>query len=457
LDEQPTIAADTALAGLERRSPWSARAWDRFALLSIAVGTVFRVVWGVFFHPALNYVYSDMGGYVTRAIRVATGASLTRFDTFYPPGTHLLLALPLWIFGHGRRGLWAASVLWLLLSIAVPLLAWRVALRLVSRRAAAITAALCAIWPLFITYGGFFMSEIPSIVFLLLMLWLALRAREASGKSAVITGLLAGLSGGVALAIRPQLLLNVAIAAFILLRKKDLRARLAVVAGVGLLIPVASVLAVNAAAAGHLVGLSENGGMNFFQGHCPANSITTGNPLAGEYDLASPVAVENDRGIDYVFPNHNAWDQSYFIHLGLQCMKKNPVGQIAVVARNVADLGITSVPWPQTEYRSLRLFVKPTNLIYSVALPSILVASIFLGLQKGPRRYREGEWILIVSLLAVLPTAVVFYGDPRFRVPYDVFGLTLAASLASAFLDRRSARKLSTSEATPRETGKDAQ
>src|SRR4029077_11146069 len=179
--------------------------------------------------------------------------------------------------------------------------------------------------------------------------------------------------------------------------------------------------------------------------------------FAGIYFLASPVAVENDRGIDYVFPTHFAWEQSYFIRQGLRCMKQNPVGQIAVVARNVADLGITSVPWPQSEYRSLRLFVKPTNFIYSVALPSILVASMFLGLQKGPRRYRQGEWILIVSLLAVLPTAVIFYGDPRFRVPYDVFGLALVGSLASAWLDRRSVRKPRTSEATTAEGREDAQ
>jgi hypothetical protein len=272
-----------------------------------------------------------------------------------------------------------------------------------------------------------------------------LRARDASGRAAVIFAALAGLSGGIALAVRPQLLLNVAIAAFVVLSRRGLRVRLAVAAGLGLLIPVASVLALNTAAAGRFVGFSENGGMNFFQGHCPANHITAGT-AGGEYDLASPVAVENDRGIDYVFPTHFAWEQSYFVRLGLQCMKERPAWQIAVIARNVADLGITSVPFPQAGEKTMRLFVKPTNLVYSVALPSILVASMFLALGKEPRRYREGEWILIVSLLAVLPTAVIFYGDPRFRVPYDVFGLALVASLISAWLDHRDARSSRGSE-----------
>ena len=412
----------------------SYRPWDRLAVGSIAGGAAVRLVWGLFFHAPLNYVYSDMGGYVERAIRVATGGALSRFDTFYPPGTHLLLALPLWVFGHGRRGMWVASVFWFLLSALVPLLAWRVALRLVSRPAAAITATLCAIWPLFITYGGFFLSEIPSIVFLLLTLWLAMRAAEATGRAAVVAAALAGLSGGAALAIRPQLVLNVAIAGLILLRKRDHRVRVAAFAGLGLIIPVAAVLALNAGAAGRFVGISENGGLNFFQGHCPVNTVTTGNPSTGFYVFASPVVVQSNRGLDYVFPTHLAWEQSYFFRQGLRCIKNNPAGQFSVVARNVADLGITSVPWPQSEERGLRRFVRPANLIYSILLPSILVASIFLARRKRKEGRRAGEWVLIAHLLAVLPTAVVFYGDPRFRVPYDVFGLALVGALIAETL-----------------------
>jgi 4-amino-4-deoxy-L-arabinose transferase-like glycosyltransferase len=293
---------------------------------------------------------------------------------------------------------------------------------------------LCAVWPLFITYGGFFLSEIPSIVFLLMTLWLAMRAAEATGKAAVILAALAGLSGGAALAIRPQLVLNVAIAGWILLRRRDLRMRIAAFAGLGLLVPVVAVLAINGAAAGRFVGMSENGGLNFFQGHCPVNTVTTGNPTTGFFVFASPVVVQNNRGLDYVFPSHLAWEQSYFFRQGLRCIKKDPAGQFSVVARNVADLGITSVPWPQSEDRGLRRFVRPANFIYSVLLPSIVVGSIFLARRKRKQGRRAGEWVLIAHLLVVLPTAVVFYGDPRFRVPYDVFGLALVGALAAEVL-----------------------
>jgi hypothetical protein len=202
----------------------------------------------------------------------------------------------------------------------------------------------------------------------------------------------------------------------------------------GLIIPLASVLVVNAAAAGKFVGISENGGLNFFQGHCPVHTVTTGNPTTGFLVFASPVVVENNRGLDYVFPTHLAWEQSYFLRQGLRCMKADPAGQFEVVARNVADLGITSVPWPQAEDRGLRRFVRPTNVIYSALLPSIVVASIFLARRKRRQGRRGGERFLIAHLLVVLPTAVVFYGDPRFRVPYDVFGLALIAVLIAEVL-----------------------
>jgi len=37
--------------------------------------------------------------------------------------------------------------------------------------------------------------------------------------------------------------------------------------------------------------------------------------------------------------------------------------------------------------------------------------------------------MLLGQLSLALVTAVVYFGDPRFRVPFDVFGLALAASL----------------------------
>ena len=404
------------------------RWWDRAALISIGAGVIVRVV-ALILHPPLHYVYSDVQGYVTRATRLVDGTQLNRFDTFFPPGTHIILALPLRIFGTGRAGLWAASILWTLLSCAVPWLAWRFSLRVMTPRAAAITAALCAVWPLFIAYGIFFMSEIPSLVLLLTTLLLAFRVAETTGKQKLIYALAAGIAAGAALAVRPQLVLNVSVAAGTVIVAKRWITAIAV-AAVGAAIALVPVLALNAHAAGHFVGISENGGLNFFQGHCPVRGVRTSKPGVGVLEFGSPVVAQQDRGRMYVFNEHIAWEQGYFFHQGLDCIRHDGIGHLTVLARNVADLGITSVPWPPSNEQTQRWFVKPTNIVYSWALPSIIVFAVALSRRRKDPANRT--WLLVGHLLCVLPTAIVFYGDPRFRVPYDVFGLGLFAILVTS-------------------------
>jgi 4-amino-4-deoxy-L-arabinose transferase-like glycosyltransferase len=410
------------------------RSWDRFALASIAAGAVLRVVFGLLLHPPLDYVYSDMQGYVTRAVRLADGVTLNRFDTFFPPGTHIVMALPLRIFGTGRAGMWAASVLLVLISCAVPLLAWRCATRLMNPKAAAITAFLTAAWPLYVIYSGFFLSEIPSVAALLLTIWLAFRVRETDGGRRVAFALAAGVSAGAALAIRPQLVLNVAIACVTMLGARR-TARVALAGAIGVAVPLAAVLALNAHAAGEFVGLSENGGLNFFQGHCPVNSVRTSKPGVGVLEFGSPVVAQLERGREYTFTDHIAWEQSFFVRQGLDCIRADGIGHVTVLARNVADLGITSVPWPPSEERVLRWFVRPSNLAVSWLLPSLIVAGVALA--RSSRKAAGRPMLLAAHLLCVFPTAVVFYGDPRFRVPYDVFAIGLFAILLVTFTSRR--------------------
>src|SRR5215204_3302861 len=102
-----------------------ANRWDRIALVSILTGVIVRIVWGLVLHPPFAYLYSDMGGYVERAQQLATGGGMQRFDAFFPPVTHMLLAAPMTLFGTERAGRGAGAVLWCALCSAIPLFAWR--------------------------------------------------------------------------------------------------------------------------------------------------------------------------------------------------------------------------------------------------------------------------------------------------------------------------------------------
>ena len=58
---------------------------------------------------------------------------------------------------------WPGSWLWWALSSVTPLFMWRFTRRLIDVRAAAVTAAVCALNPLLIFYTGYFSSEVPAL------------------------------------------------------------------------------------------------------------------------------------------------------------------------------------------------------------------------------------------------------------------------------------------------------
>lgn len=416
----------------------SAARWDRVALGAIALGIVLRVVWILVIHPPLDYVYSDMQGYVERGMRLAAGGDqFGRYDAFFPPGTHILLALPFTIFGSDRTGLWGGAVLWCALSSLTPYFMWRLTRLLLTPAAAAVTALLCALYPLHIAFGGYFASETPAIGFLAGAIWLAYRAQRETGRAALVSGVVAGLMGGAAVANRPQLLISVGVAVVALLWgvRRNVRAAAAVTAGT--LVVLGGVVVHNSLAADRLTGLAENGGLNFFIGHCDVKTVSTEDAKTGfTFEFTAPTAIQLERGKIARFQNRLVWDQGFFVDRGLDCIRHDGLGHTRILARSLFDMTLTTTPWPPVGVDKDREWARVSNVLYSAALPFI----VFFALVLLRRRRAAGEWSgeahLLAQLACAVFTALVFFGDPRFRAPYDLFGMALAgAVLAYWFLD----------------------
>lgn len=404
--------------------------WDRFAVVAIAVGAVFRIVWILVVHPPLDFVYSDMRGYVTRAERLASGGPLGPDDAFFPPGTHILLAAPIKIFG-GETGLWAAAILWCALSIGIVWSSWRLTRLLLTPAAAGITAALCALWPLFITYGGYFTSETPALAFMLAALWCGVLATRRDGRRAVVLALLSGGLGGVAVAIRPQFLINVLIVAVVVVFA--FRTRFGPLAGFAVGLSVVLMLAVvhNSVAAGQPTGLATNGGLNFWFGHCEAKQVTTFDDRGVQTaQFTNSVANLMNRGDDYVFNNVDIWDEKFFYNLGWECIEHDNASHVFRLARNVLDMTATTIPFPQSEWPGgMRDVVQTANVTYAVLLPWLVIESLFLIVRRRRAGEPWGELFLLLNLACAALLALLVVGDPRVRSVYDVFGLALLAAL----------------------------
>jgi len=400
------------------------RWWDDVARVSLIIGAAIRVLVVLDLYPPTDHVYSDSLGYVERAMRVAAGAPLERYDAFYPPGTHLLLSVPFWLFGNDRTGLVAGAVLWAALSALTPFFMWRYARLVLSPAAAALTALFCALWPIHIAYGGHFMSEIPALAFMVGSLWLAERAyRSRSGRLAE----LAGVAGGLAIVNRPALILNVAIAAWPFVRRAREHLRPLGLLAIGVMLAVLPVVAYATAASGH-VTLSENSGLVFYMGHCDVKAVEAG-PPAAHYFFESPVTTQLDRGTNVNYPDHDIWDQAFFYSQGFACIAQDGIGHVRMLLRNVFDMGLSTVPWPPSNDPWVRDIVKVANIAYVVALPFIVFGAIRLIRRRWQYGGGRGELTMLLQLGTVLVTAIVYFGDPRYRTPYDVFGLALLGSL----------------------------
>lgn len=403
-------------------SPQPSRRWDLLAIGAIAVGALVRAIWVFALHPPFDFVYSDMANYVGGAMEVATGVPPAQIVR-KAPGTHLLLALPLKVLGVERAGLMGATVFWWTMSCLTPLLAWKLARQLLSAKAAAITALLTALYPLYISHVGYYSAETPATFLLLAVLVLAVKVQRSTGRRSVVLALPLGVAMGLIVIARPQLLLNGLIALAPLLAR--VRERLLVlacvaVAAAALIVPT---LVLTTRTAGRFVGFGEYDGAAFFLGQCDVYEVTAGN-YVGSRPTAIQLGIEERRR----FPDHSIGDKGFFLDLGLDCIRDRGIGHLALMARNVWDMGGSTIPWPQAYDPSVRDITALTNRAYSLLLPLVVVATLV-----GWRRERQSgassvRGLLLLHLACVLPTALVFFGDPRFRAPYDVFGLILMAA-----------------------------
>jgi hypothetical protein len=419
--------------------------WDALARASIIFGAAVRGAWVMVVHSPLDHIYSDSKTYVDTAMHLAQLATPERFDAFYPPGTRFVLAIPLALIGQDRDGLTAGALLWVALSALTPYFMWRYLRLLLPPAAAALGAALCALWPLHIAYAGFFTSETPGLAFLVLSLWLAERTvRSLSARA----GLLAGLTGGIAAAVRPAFALNVILAAIPLIRHVRLRVAPLAALAAGSAIVLVLVLAHEAAVVGRIVGVSENSGLTFYLGHCDVRRVTTGRPETLTYQFQTPVATQLDRGKDASFPNNQVWDQDFFYAQGLSCIASDGLGHARVILRNIYDMGLSTIPWPPSNDEGLRQVVAFTNVGYVLLLPFIVFGTVRKIRRVWAKGGARGELMLLGQLSLALATAIVYFGDPRFRTPFDVFGLALAASLIA---DRIAPARLG--ESTPADPG----
>lgn len=439
-------------------------------LAVLAVAT--RLAWALWVHPAEDYVFKDMRGYVVHARHlVEHGLQPYRSMVFQAWGTYALLALPLALFGVDA--LWAAALLWALLGAAAVPIAYLLACRVgADRRVAAAVGVGALLWYPNLASSGLFLSETPLLCFLLAATW-RLVVLLQDGRGALGCGILCAIC----FALRPEVALFFALAVglWLLVRREHPAARarhVGIVAAPVVIVLLLSlwwfhnhtgrwgsiaesaranltparchhpwVQAYESAAeferkpgldAGRVYGVT-----SFFErlrrgdadGRLALRPVFGTRPVRLEVagpEGPIPIRIGQD-GISIQFVGHRA-DPT--IHAALQraCVERTGLpGQLRISAANLAGLWFFGSQWPDNTQES-RPFLPWSNAFVTIFqwfvwLPSLIGTAVAL---RGAR-YNPGLALCALPLVAMMITAAIWFGEIRLRTPYDPLALLLAA------------------------------
>jgi len=422
------------MQSLHERRPAQARF---IALVGFCVAFVVRTYWVIKIQSPYNSLYNDMAGYSERARTIARewGPDPDPFSTFFPWGAHYFYRLEHILSGGYHNDVsvcvWNACAA----SIATPF-AVLIASRLTTSRGPLwLLAAVSAFWHPEITFVGFFTSETPFNAAVVLASWAILRAVER-GRG----GFLVGLFCAWAFATRPQFAFTMVMCApLVLFHKQERGRRWRLVAAAA--IPLCVVVGYSAARFHHIKGywslISDNGPFQRLFADTKIGLITSHwTDKKGRYysyGFSPPSKGPAGEMEKFDFEGYIA-DGEILDKKRKELTKDMTVGQrVARMNNNVRILFFGEPMWPEigkadTPFRQRAQKVSKAimrDYIRPLAWLGVIIGSLALRSQR--RSFRVALAITVANVVTMIVAAAVYWGEPRYRVPYDAFLMILAA------------------------------
>lgn len=431
----------------------------RFAWLVLltALALTLRIRWNIWEHPAEKFRFVDMEGYIARAEHLLDRRA-EPYDTLFPYGTHVLLFLMRAVsFGHGPT---ATAIGYAILGAAVVVFTVLIVEKLRGPGLPALLsgAAVAVYFPL-ISLGGYYLTEIPFAALITAAVYLSLRVDEQPTRANLLA-----LGGVLALgtAVRPQILLYAAgLLAYLLLVRRT-RASIGLRGAAQVIMPIALILAFSSVRLFALTGqvglVSSNGPMNRIFGRCHNLTLEAQLPNFGlnfsptplgalrTYERAHPGPLRLDpvEG-DKIVVNAHLWEAAPLNEVADACVKKSGLlRQARFAVTHAVMLWYTNELWPTSWGREWAPRIIWWDWFHNVyILPAALLALTRSMTKAGRRRV-----LLLIPLVALVVTAMLYFGDARFRTPYDGILIGLAVDGYASVLDVVSQRLLKRSPAS---------
>ena len=395
-------------------------------VLALAV----RLLWVLKVQAPSETIYSDMAGYIFRARQMFTGEPDLHdsYPSCMPFGAHYFYAFEMLLLGMSRFG--AMAIVQAFCGALVTPFAMLTA-RETFRAPLVVPAVglLVALWHPQLVFVGYFSSEIPFAALLMASLWLTARfVRNGEGP------FLAGLVTAFAFTVRPQILLTFLLSLVWLVVRRERLLWLSSKKFAALLLPMVLVVSFSSIRNRLLTGewrlISANSAVGRFFADTDYRRIVA----------RQPGPDGRDRQIGY-FPPARTRYRGDFEFAGWRCdetvleparrafvASKGRLYRAYLVRRNVLTLAVGNQLWPESGEVGPPTRRRAALLRYgSRAIAFVLVPLSFLGLVSLVRVYNPGLELAALHVATMVYSAAMYFGELRYRVPYDPILLLLAA------------------------------
>jgi hypothetical protein len=430
---------------------WSQRAHRRKgrAIHAIAIATALlalavRLYWTVWVQNPLQALYSDMGGYHSRAIDALEGnlQGDPRSYAFFPWGAHVLIAGELALVG--RTNAWGVAIVQSIVSTIPAVCVVYLTARVVKARFWVIVAGMtAALWQPSVVHAGFFMSEMWYSAFLVAGTLYLLRFLE--GKSGAFG---AGLCLGIATVVRPQVLLTFAIVGGAVALAElgrwlftSRRSKTSIRRWVLFFAPMVAILGFSALRFHELTNrwglVSENGAINRVFGATHLGRVEAywnykGGRYVAWYTPPAKSPVKNEDRI--VFEGYIG-DEVILDRIRIQhAARETTAQQLRRMHRNTRML-IYRFIFPEDDFAANGKHPNRASLqhIFRLILINILPVSVFgVFAMLMAKRHRLLGFLLAAHAFTLIVVAALYFAEARMRMPYDPFLITAFAAGCSA-------------------------
>jgi hypothetical protein len=419
-------------------------------LLVYVIGVVVRVAYTLRIQRPQAFIYADMGLYVGLARKIASHTQLLAPDVTHPLGYSALLAV---LFSGGESYTRAVG-LQLVVSALLPLAVGLLGLAAVGRRTGLLAVVFASVYFPFIEYGALFLSEVHFTLWLALAFAGFFAARRARRRAAVI-GL--AMAGGVAISIAAAFKSVALPAAFAFLAVDGLGSALAHPGGstvsslLAWLKPWAFRVVLIAAGAAPLLGVmarvctranrgrvcvtGNKVGSDFLLGHTGrVADVEWSVPGEPSFTAASPGALLRNYAGHVKVP-YSVTDSAANTAAAWRWIFANPGDAVVLSLDHVFDTFFGSDMWPTLNGESWRYGHLSQYLFVVFLFIPTLFACAPIARRGAPAFLTSRAALLLAPVAALTAIVAIATGEVRYRIPFDIFFITIACAYFVGDLD----------------------